>query len=598
MKVALDENSKIINIQESVPDKEYYCCVCHEKLIRNFGLERQYFSHQHDKENNNCELKLKIILKDSPIDFGNDDRLILNKYYNEQFQNTDIVMSDYDSEEGYKLTQEQKDIIFAPENRIKISALAGSSKTTTLYYYAKEHPYKKFLYLVYNKAMQMEAQKTFGKLNNVIIKTIHGLAYQFVGKYYRDKLTNNYNAVDVIKDLNLDWKDDQELAVHINDMLKAYMLSNIEDIESIDLFNDKEYKKIRPIIIELCKRLWNMKKDYHSPIEVEHDFYLKLFQLAHYDMSKLYDAILLDESQDSSKLVLDILKNSNIKNIVIVGDKYQSLYRWRSSIDIAKYFSGKEYSLTTSFRVSQNIAHIANLIVEDFLNEDIHMNGFNKNQKIVNKINTNNTYAVLCRTNAYILSEVIDAIDYNTNKKNKKIYLEGGYKSYKFKDILDCYYFSLGHKINNKIFNKFKDYYQMLEYAENNNDVEILSLVRVCERYGSRIPDMINRIKNNIVKDKVRADIIFTTIHKSKGQTYKIPIKVSDDIFDLNEYFKDKYIRHETEKYKDVDIFSEISIIYVAITRCANEIELPNSVKQYLITRYKYFNEKGSAEVA
>ena len=58
------------------------------------------------------------------------------------------------SEEGYYLTQEQKDIIFAKEDRIKIAALSGSSKSTTLYYYAKTRPFKKILYVVYNKSMR------------------------------------------------------------------------------------------------------------------------------------------------------------------------------------------------------------------------------------------------------------------------------------------------------------------------------------------------------------------------------------------------------------------------------------------------------------
>jgi len=65
-------------------------------------------------------------------------------------QITKVELSDYKSDEGYFLTEEQKTIIFAKEDRIKISALAGASKTNTLYYYSKENPFKRILYLVYN----------------------------------------------------------------------------------------------------------------------------------------------------------------------------------------------------------------------------------------------------------------------------------------------------------------------------------------------------------------------------------------------------------------------------------------------------------------
>lgn len=584
MKVAKNQRNEFIDIKNSVEEDNYYCPVCKKLLERKWGLELQYFAHPKGV-GDNCEIKMKLLLKEAETNFTDDDHSILQEYFNKKYDDIQIPFSDYMSEDGYYLTQEQKDIIFSKEDRVKVSALSGSAKSSTLYYYAKERPFKKILYIVYNKAMKDEAERLFGKLHNTEIKTIHGLAYKYVGKYYRSKLTLNYNAVDVIKDLNLSWRKEQEIAVKVNEMMKGYMLSDVQNFEDLDMYNDESNKKYRPTIIELCKQLWDQKKDYKSDIKIEHDFYLKLFQLEKVDLSDKYDIIMADEAQDLSKLVLNVINNSNIKGVVIVGDQHQGIYGWRNAINIIPMFKGKEYKLTTSFRVSQNIANVANLIIKDTKDIDIHMLGFNKNQKIVDKINKNKPYVCLCRTNSYIFAEVIEAM----REGNKRIYFEGGYRGYSFDNILQGYYFSLGHETKNPLFSNFKNYMQMEEYAEKNEDLELKAIIRMIEQYGSIIPELIDRIKDNVVKDKTKADIIFSTIHKSKGMTYSIPVLISDDHYDIESYFRNKFIIKDEKKIKDCG--EEINIIYVGITRCAGDIELSDTLKRYLILRHDYMKK-------
>ena len=88
---------------------------------------------------------------------------------------------------------------------------------------------------------------------------------------------------------------------------------------------------------------------------------------------------------------------------------------------------------------------------------------------------------------------------------------------------------------------KFKDYFEMQDYAEKNNDLELLSLIKTVNKYGDEIPKLIHRVKTNTKQYKKDADIIFTTIHKSKGQTYG-NVKLADDTFDISDYFTKKYI--------------------------------------------------------
>jgi len=273
-----------------------------------------------------------------------------------------------------------------------------------------------------------------------------------------------------------------------------------------------------------------------------------------------------------------------------VGDPYQQLYSWRNATNIMPLFKGEEYKLTTSFRVSQNIANIANVIIKDICKKDIDMKGFNTKQKIVHEFDKTKPYVCLCRTNAYIFAEVCEVI---SNNKNAKLFFEGGYSSYNFNNVRDVYYFSRGHKVKNPLFNKFKDYWQMIDYAKETNDLELLALNRMIEKYGSSIPNIVDSIKYNTVKQKNDANVLFSTIHRSKGQTYSIPVYISDDIFDLPSVFKKEYMKTENndDNFNINNFYEETCITYVAATRAAGEIILCDKIKDYLLLRWKFFNE-------
>ena len=70
-----------------------------------------------------------------------------------------------------KLTKEQTDIINSTGN-IKINAVAGSGKTTTIIEYARTRPAdSRILYLAFNKSVKLEAVRKFEEkgLHNVCL---------------------------------------------------------------------------------------------------------------------------------------------------------------------------------------------------------------------------------------------------------------------------------------------------------------------------------------------------------------------------------------------------------------------------------------------
>ena len=101
-----------------------------------------------------------------------------------------------------KLTKEQQDIL-ASNDDIKINAVAGSGKTTTMIAYAQSRPSEsKILYLAFNKSVKMEAIKKFQSkgLFNVQVETTHSLAYKYVviKNQYKVKSTD-YKTHEIIK---------------------------------------------------------------------------------------------------------------------------------------------------------------------------------------------------------------------------------------------------------------------------------------------------------------------------------------------------------------------------------------------------------------
>lgn len=81
-----------------------------------------------------------------------------------------------------QLTPEQKNIIHS-KGDLKINAVAGSGKTTTIIEYARARSlHSKILYLAFNKSVRMEATKRFAglNLNNVKIETAHSLAFKYI----------------------------------------------------------------------------------------------------------------------------------------------------------------------------------------------------------------------------------------------------------------------------------------------------------------------------------------------------------------------------------------------------------------------------------
>jgi hypothetical protein len=228
------------------------------------------------------------------------------------------------------LTDEQRKIVSldVPKGQVlKISAFAGTAKTTTLREFTKAHLNKTFLYLAYNKSVGEEAKATFP--SNVECRTTHSLAFQFTGKPYGEQIRMGNLKPFMLTD-HLYVKK-YGLAKYIIDVVIKFLASADSKINESHLVinpdaDEEQYLLQKDpdtikYLITKANRLWErMQEIDFQKIPMTHDGYLKLFQLSKPQLD--YDYILLDEAHDTNPVVLDIFLNQNAAKI-IVGDSHQ-----------------------------------------------------------------------------------------------------------------------------------------------------------------------------------------------------------------------------------------------------------------------------------
>ena len=321
------------------------------------------------------------------------------------------------------LTPEQLDIINTNFN-IRINAVAGSGKTTTIIEYAAARPpSSKILYLAFNKSVKLEAIRRFEArgLKNVKIETAHSLAYKYIVPQYGYTIrSQGYKSHEIAEILGLQNSGEKHaeyiISNHINKFITYFCNSDkqkVQDLNYLNIVHDESAKKfVRTFYksIEDGTRRLLSKMD-KGEVEITHDFYLKKFQLSNPELH--FDYILFDEGQDASPSMLDIfLKQKAIK--VIVGDTHQQIYAWRHAINSLTKTDFKTYRLSTSFRFDQHISDLAKNVLgwknHLFEIEPVEIIGKGANKQEISK-------ATIARSNLGLL---LKAIEYITDNRDAK----------------------------------------------------------------------------------------------------------------------------------------------------------------------------------
>ena len=182
--------------------------------------------------------------------------------------------------------------------------------------------------------------------------------------------------------------------------------------------------------------------------------------------------------------------------------------------------------------------------------------------------------AFIGRTNMGVFNKLnILMFATKSNESRHRVGLVGGVESYNFEDYLDIYRLSKGQKNEMKKFKTFHSFNQFKTFATNVNDVELLSKIKIVEKYGDHVPELISRIRSNVVKDIKTADTVLSTVHKAKGLEFDTVVLMDD--------FPD--FREQRLQLKNVPE-DEANLIYVAITRAKMRLVANSLVKEEILS--------------
>ncbi|NXL53925.1 FBH1 helicase, partial [Podilymbus podiceps] len=280
-----------------------------------------------------------------------------------------------------KLTHEQQRILNHKIERghiVKILAFAGTGKTSTLVKYAEKFSDLNFLYVTFNKAVVERGRSIFPR--NVTCKTFHSLAFGSVGKHYKEKGKLNFSNMSVYSMSSLiQNREGQSLFIRAKTVLQTlqnFFASSDEGIseEHTPIWFKNTHGKTKPVSqaekrinVEEAKEIWHNMKNLDGDVEKKYkitcDGYLKLWQLSKPQLSG-YDAIFVDEAQDCTPAIMDIVLSQTCGRI-LVGDPHQQIYTFRGAVNSLSSVSHTHvYYLTQSFRFGPEIAYVGATVLD------------------------------------------------------------------------------------------------------------------------------------------------------------------------------------------------------------------------------------------
>lgn len=474
-----------------------------------------------------------------------------------------------------KLTAEQEAIVRTdPEagKPIKVTAFAGTGKTSTLKEYAGSRIELPMTYIAYNKAIQEHAERTMPK--NVRSKTIHSLAYAKYGKEYKEKL-GNLKIGQVMKFLGT---KDYKVGLFVTGTLEKFFSSAFDYIDERSVppgankvFGEGSDSKI----VEAAEKTWRACMHLGNPdVVMPHDGYLKLYQLSNPQLRT--GLVLMDESQDTTPCVWDIIMRQRSPKIV-VGDPHQTIYQFRGSVnamDMIVPEPERDLPLTKSFRFGPALAEEATRLLSVFSGEKRKITG---NESLCTKIVQHSGAApmlegalTLCRGNSMIFEEA-----YNASQLGKVGFI-GGSSGYRLDLYLDGLKLKRGEKssIGNallRIFNNFDDFE---DFAMATEDVELQAVVHATRKYGSDLERRVATIRAAEVDPRF-AKYVFSTIHKAKGLEWPRVILGEDIVRVIQNHQADPKVYPYGPE--------EANLLYVALTRASSEVYMSSEIHNFIL---------------
>lgn len=457
--------------------------------------------------------------------------------------------------------------VTAPDCLYLTTSCVPTHNTTTMELAARNMPDRKGLYLAFNKAVQVEADKRFPK--TVTAKTAHSLAYGKVGKHYRARLNGPrvpaWQLAERFAVEGFSIGPDHQIppraiAATAAGTVRRFTHSADTEISDkhvlrLDGLTPAAHAALADHVLPYAEAMWaDLQDPDGDKARFEHDTYLKIWALS--DPVLPYDYIMLDEAQDANPVLLDVLSKQDQSQRILVGDPNQSIYSWRGALNaLGRWQSQSTLHLTESFRFGPEVAAEANkwLSIRE-LECDLRVVGRGPKARIgpIGRAD-----AILCRTNAGAVGEALDLID----RPSERVAIVGGGKA--IKDMaLAAVELQAGKTTSHPELAAFENWEAVREYVRTEDGAEDLAVfVRLVEQHGPDV--LIDGVDALVDEQRGRPTTTISTAHKAKGREWP-SVRVGNDFFEpgLDEYGK----LQRLDK-------SEAMLCYVTVTRAKRHLD-------------------------
>ncbi|XP_026547624.1 F-box DNA helicase 1, partial [Notechis scutatus] len=318
--------------------------------------------------------------------------------------------------------------------------------------------------------------------------------------------------------------------------------------------------------------------------------YLKLWQLQKPSLSK-YDAILVDEAQDCTPAVMDIVLSQTC-GVILVGDPHQQIYTFRGAVNsLLNVPHSRIFYLTQSFRFGSEIAYVGATLLDVCKKVRNKTLVGNNQESDVSGVGVEGKVARLSRNNQTVFE---DAVNVTGGDSPAKIHLLGGLKAFGLEKIHD-----LWKLLHPELKLEIKDFFikrwaekglaSIRDYAEKAEDKQLEVKIGIVEKYRERIPELLERISQCHVLDPKDADYILGTVHKAKGLEFDT-VQVAGDFVSIP--FTWPYLGRLPRSLPAVPEAipeDEWNLLYVAVTRAKKRLVMSRFLADILKVTKEYY---------
>jgi hypothetical protein len=295
-------------------------------------------------------------------------------------------------------------------------------------------------------------------------------------------------------------------------------------------------------------KFWSLRPDIQLPYELSN--------------------IIVDEAQDTNGAFFRVMQNHADRNLIVIGDRHQQLFKWRGAVNTMNLFNLPKRYLTISRRFGESIAIGANNVLAMHSEPPVSKVGGNTevNSEIIfyqpDEVFPGQVGAILTRTRTEII-----AIAKNELEKGNAISVKTEFTSVRYlcQNIV-----ALANqdrkRITNSYISKCHSISNLETELDNNPDGDIYFAFKLYQKYKEQVLAIIDHVEQ-MNQPESEATRVISTTHALKGREWDTIVISTDYLYLL-----------ESPR---ADIDDELCVLYVALTRARKKAYIPYGLKKY-----------------